>query len=938
MIDIPFDRLIFTLRLHQPLRLHFHHGFIVHGLLALGADDRRRRDAVQGDADPEGMRGIAGFDCEAGRVAFDSGATFNLGVTLAGPSREHAGRIAENLARLGHLACSGLGSFEVTAARNLPQPGLREIAGAIRGTPSVRLRLISPLRLSRPKYAVRNGQEWMDGDWFAAAHFLDRLWSRLRKLETGAWPKDAAGRPPLPPATDGGALRLSWLDLSRTPIGSAPVPRERRRSKLDDLGGAVGGIDLGPVDPQWADLLALGQFLHLGEQTHYGLGAWRVDGGPPFADFQPSVSFLSEVAEENNLAGAAKHVLDEAGSEEQIELTSLRRELKSGTYRSGSLSGFLHQKEGEKVRPLAVPNLRDRIAQRAAVQVLAPAIDTLLEDCSWAYRKGLSRAGAARAIQQAYREGYTYVLDADIESFFDSVDWERMLSMLRAWFPLDPVDALVQPWITAPVVFDGQTIERAQGLPQGAPISPLLANLYLDVFDEKLLEQGFRLVRYADDFVILCRTIEAAEAARDAARNALAELELQLSEEKTSIRSLDQGLTYLGYLFCRSVVLDASHGEAGTPDAATRIPPRSWLASLPIEEIEQLLLEGGKVKRLRPPPVRLMERQPEGELRSPLYVLSPATSLRLEQGAVRIEGGGHTERRLLKEIAHVVFFGEPRGTLPLMLALARQGVPLFLCDAMGRLEAMTSPYAPDQRIWLAQARFTELQEPRSDFIREIVAAKLRAYAAVARRLLQDAEAGEALRALEQEVWNKSAVDSVRGVEGRGGAVWFAALQKALPVEWHFNARKRHPAPDPVNAMLSLAYSILYHHAAAALIAAGLTPAIGIYHEQREGTGWNPLAADLQEELRHLGDRVVLTLIRKGQITPAQFESSEGRCIMDSAARGSVVAEMKRRLSVTFTPAEGVTITWREAISRQAQQIRELVTGRRGRYVPLESPK
>jgi hypothetical protein len=142
MIDIPFDRLIFTLRLHQPLRLHFHHGFIVHGLLALGGDDRSRREAVQGDSDPEGMRGIAGFDCEAGRVAFQSGAPFNLGVTLAGPSRQHAGRIAENLARLGKIACSGLGSFDVAGVRPLPRPALGDLASAIRAASSSRMRLI----------------------------------------------------------------------------------------------------------------------------------------------------------------------------------------------------------------------------------------------------------------------------------------------------------------------------------------------------------------------------------------------------------------------------------------------------------------------------------------------------------------------------------------------------------------------------------------------------------------------------------------------------------------------------------------------------------------------------------------------------------------------------------------------------------------------------
>jgi CRISPR-associated protein Cas1 len=135
----------------------------------------------------------------------------------------------------------------------------------------------------------------------------------------------------------------------------------------------------------------------------------------------------------------------------------------------------------------------------------APAIDTLLEEASYAYRRGFSRQGAARAIERAYAEGYRYVLDADVRAFFDRVVWSILFAKLDALYPHEPLVELLRLWVTAPVLFSGRRIDRDRGLPQGSPVSPLLANLYLDTFDEELLDQGFRLVRFADDFVVLAK-------------------------------------------------------------------------------------------------------------------------------------------------------------------------------------------------------------------------------------------------------------------------------------------------------------------------------------------------------------------------------------------------------------------------------------------------
>src|SRR2546423_1500752 len=147
----------------------------------------------------------------------------------------------------------------------------------------------------------------------------------------------------------------------------------------------------------------------------------------------------------------------------------------------------------------------------------------------------LSRAGAVRAVERAYEDGYRYVLDADIESFFDAVEWERMFAKLEALFPFEPLVTLVEEWVKAPVVFEKSVIKRERGLPQGAPVSPLLANLFLDEFDEELLGRDYRLVRYGDDFVVLCRDLEAARRARGDARAKPADMGLRLNQEKKAV-------------------------------------------------------------------------------------------------------------------------------------------------------------------------------------------------------------------------------------------------------------------------------------------------------------------------------------------------------------------------------------------------------------------
>jgi retron-type reverse transcriptase len=160
--------------------------------------------------------------------------------------------------------------------------------------------------------------------------------------------------------------------------------------------------------------------------------------------------------------------------------------------------------------------------------------------------------------RKAHDEGYVHVLEADVRSFFDRVDWAILRQRLTAYLGHDPAVELAMGWVQAPVEFDGELIQRKQGLPQGAVISPLFANLYLDCFDEAIDKEGFRLVRYADDFVVLCKSAEDAGRAREVVERELVRLRLELAGEKTAITSFDHGFDFLGYVFARSISIKKS--------------------------------------------------------------------------------------------------------------------------------------------------------------------------------------------------------------------------------------------------------------------------------------------------------------------------------------------------------------------------------------------
>ena len=235
----------------------------------------------------------------------------------------------------------------------------------------------------------------------------------------------------------------------------------------------------------------------------------------------------------------------------EAEIAVLLHEVETDEYRPLPLLPITVQKKpnSSATRTLMVPAVRDRVLQTAVGRQLGHAFEDEFLECSFAYRPKRSVNSAIARIRFLHNHGYSYVAEADIESFFDRIDHSLLRQRLAVAVKDHALLALLEEWIPGPV-WDGNHVRPLrQGVPQGSPISPLLANLFLTDFDLALEQAGLKLIRYADDFLILSADSQHATAAITIAHDRLEELHLRLKDEKTSVGSFEEGFRFLGAFF-----------------------------------------------------------------------------------------------------------------------------------------------------------------------------------------------------------------------------------------------------------------------------------------------------------------------------------------------------------------------------------------------------
>lgn len=274
-------------------------------------------------------------------------------------------------------------------------------------------------------------------------------------------------------------------------------------------------------------------------------------------------SAIDKVYNWRNLRKASQKVMTNRGSggvdgmsvagwkrNEESHLTALRRKLIRREYRSKPVRRLYIDKPGsKKKRPLGIPTIVDRVCQQAVHNVLAPEFEAYFHEGSHGFRPGRSTKTAAKRIEELRRKGYRVGVDIDIKGFFDNVDHEILMGLMRKVVKDRRVLGLVRGWLKAGVLEEGNVKYLTSGTPQGGVISPLLSNVYLTPLDNALEDAGYQFVRYADDVLILCRDAEGARDALECARTVLAMLKLEMNEEKTKLVSFAEGFDFLGFHF-----------------------------------------------------------------------------------------------------------------------------------------------------------------------------------------------------------------------------------------------------------------------------------------------------------------------------------------------------------------------------------------------------
>jgi len=258
------------------------------------------------------------------------------------------------------------------------------------------------------------------------------------------------------------------------------------------------------------------------------------------------------VSRNKGAAGIDKISIEKFNEKATFYLNEIKDQILSQTFTPNAVKRVYIPKGDGKTRPLGIPTVKDRVVQAAIKQAIEPIFEKEFLDMSYGFRPGRGAKDALRAVDNALKEGYTWVVDADIQGYFDNIPHDKLMKKVESKISDSKVLNLIESFLKANIMEEMNSWTPTQGTPQGGVLSPLLANIYLHDLDVLMTKKGFRMFRYADDFVILTQDESSAKQALEIIRTWVDEHGLTLHPEKTHLGNCalkGQGFEFLGYRF-----------------------------------------------------------------------------------------------------------------------------------------------------------------------------------------------------------------------------------------------------------------------------------------------------------------------------------------------------------------------------------------------------
>ncbi len=694
----------------------------------------------------------------------------------------------------------------------------------------------------------------------------------------------------------------------------------------------------------------------------------------------------------------------------QHNLDTLRNEVEYETYRPlPLLRVYIDKPSGDGTRPLSIPTIRDRVLQTAVTLKLTPLFEAEFEEVSFAYRQGRSVAQAVSMIERLRDKGYQWVVDADIHRYFDEVNHDLLMHEVEKLVSDKGILRLIRQWLTMTVVDRNHRFTLNKGVPQGSPLSPLLANLFLDHLDETLLDKNLRLVRYADDFVVLCKSADKAADALALTGDILEQLRLRFNRKKTRVVDFNTGFRFLGVQFIRSLAFKSKQPERLLKDRTatnntadkktitsstatdktdkhkkkrtksktidytdhTDHTTQGWFSyALPegsvhtsSDEMREAFSEAG-LSPLQFPSEALPDEHfqpPEAETRfdevtdnKPDIPHSNSPRLKtlylMEHGSVL---GKDYERFVVKRkglvvkeipaihVDQIMVFGHSQLTTQVMHFCLQQRIPIYLLSGKGRFYGMVDSFDTEP-VLLHKEQF--LRADDASFCLHLAKSLVRGKIANSRVVLQrqarykDApafsQANTELAGVVKRLDSALSLDQLRGFEGNAARIYFQSLAATLDKQWGFSRRVKQPPTDPINALLSYGYTLLFYNIYTFLRVRGLNPHVGYLHPMR--MGHPALASDMMEEFRSIVvDAVVFNLVFNNKLSPDDFvlpTTSGEPCLLTADARSLFIRHLEAKLNASVRhPVSLLKLDYRRCMEHQINHLARVIRLRDASY-------